>query len=136
MLFRSAQKQEMAEAMLIQAALIDSSAQVYADDDNLKQQLATAVKKGAKASGLDLDAMTLTEGGFVSVKGRKTGDASDAAKGANPASAPTAVAANDAATGPDNDTTSDTGKWALIAAAGGAGLAGVFLFGKAMGKKG
>jgi hypothetical protein len=60
-----AQKQEMAEAMLIQAALIDSSAQVYAEDLNMKQQLASAVRQGAKRSGLDLDTMTLTEDGFV-----------------------------------------------------------------------
>jgi hypothetical protein len=124
-----AQKQEMAEAMLIQAALIDASKDTYAGDPAMMQKLADAVKQGAKKSGLDLNRMTLTEDGFVSNKDRKTGAADDTNKASNPAASETAVAAN--TTGKD-----DTSKWALIAAAGGAGLAGVFLFGKAMGKKG
>jgi hypothetical protein len=124
-----AQKQEMAEAMLIQAALIDAHKETYANDPVMMQKLADAVKQGAKKSGLDLDKMTLTENGFVSVKGRKTGTADDSTKAANPATSETAIAANTTDKGYTN-------KWALIAAAGGAGLAGVFMLGKAMGKKG
>jgi hypothetical protein len=70
-----AQKQEMAEAMLIQAALIDASKQAYTGDPALMQQLSKAVKQGAKASGIDLDSMTLTEQGFAKVDGGKTGAA-------------------------------------------------------------
>jgi hypothetical protein len=132
-----AQKQEMAEAMLIQAALIDSSAEAYANDPAMKQKLADAVRQGAKKTGLDLDAMTLTEDGFVKAKGRKTGAAGDASKAANPNAPTTAIAAN--ATGASEGESGEGGNtlnYALIAAAAGAGLGSVFLFGKAMGKKG
>jgi hypothetical protein len=67
-----AQKQEMAEAMLVQAALIDASKDAYAGDPAMMQKLADAVRQGAKKSGLDLDTMMLTEDGFVPIKGRKT----------------------------------------------------------------
>jgi hypothetical protein len=126
-----AQKQEMAEAMLIQAAMIDAAKDNFANDPAMMKQLATAVKQGAKKSGLDLDTMTLTDEGFAKAKGGKTGAAGDTDKAANPASEPVATAANNAPSGSDKTT-----QYALIAAAGGAGLAGMFLFGKAMGKKG
>jgi hypothetical protein len=80
-----AQKQEMAEAMLIQAALIDASKDIYAGDPAMMQKLGDAVRQGAQKSGLDLDKMTLTEDGFVPVKGRKTGAAADTEKATNPA---------------------------------------------------
>jgi hypothetical protein len=126
-----AQKQEMAEALLVQAVMIDQLKEMYANDPGMTQKLATAVKQGAKASGIDLDKMTLTEQGFAEVNGRKTGAAADTEKATKPATEPTAIAANDT-TKSDPDTIT---KWALIAAAGGAGLAGVFLFGKSMGRK-
>jgi hypothetical protein len=63
-----AQKQEYAEAMLIQAAMIDSSKEVYENDPQMMQQLSAAVAKGAKAMGLDLSKMELTENGFVPAK--------------------------------------------------------------------
>jgi hypothetical protein len=124
-----AQKQEFAEALLIQAGMIALTAEAAVNDPAQLRAVGAAVAKGAKAMGLDLDTMDLTEDGFVPVKERKTGAADSTDKATNPAADPTAVAANDTANG-------DTGKWALIAAAGGAGLAGVFLFGKATGKKG
>jgi hypothetical protein len=126
-----AQKQEMAEAMLIQAAMIDAAKDNFAGDPAMMKQLATAVKQGAKKSGLDLDTMTLTDEGFAKAKGGKTGAAGDTGKATSPTSEPVATAAND--TAPSGDKTT---QYALIAAAGGAGLAGMFLFGKAMGKKG
>jgi hypothetical protein len=61
-----AQKQEMAEALMIQAALIDAAIELAASDNAQLQAVADAVKQGAAASGLDLDAMTLTEEGFIS----------------------------------------------------------------------
>jgi hypothetical protein len=60
-----AQKQEMAEAMLIQAAMIDAAKDNFAGDPAMMKQLATAVKQGAKKSGLDFDTMTLTDEGFA-----------------------------------------------------------------------
>ena len=58
-------KQEMAEAYLVQAALIQASVDVAQTDRTIAKGLPSAVRKGAKASGLDLDAMTLTDEGFV-----------------------------------------------------------------------
>jgi hypothetical protein len=65
-----AQKQEMAENMLLQTALISASKGIYAGDRAMLQKLGTDVKQGAKRAGIDLDAMTLTEDGFVPVKGK------------------------------------------------------------------
>jgi hypothetical protein len=136
-----AQKQEMAEAMLVQAVMIDQFKDTYANDPASKQKLADAVRQGAKKSGLDLDAMTLTEDGFVKAKGRKTGAADDTNKAANPNAPATAIAANatgkgEGESGEGKGEGDNTLNYALIAAAAGAGLGGVFLFGKAMGKKG
>ena len=61
----NAQKQEFAEALLVQTALIDASMEQAAGDAKQKRAIASAVRKGADAMGLDLDAMTLTEDGFV-----------------------------------------------------------------------
>lgn len=60
-----AQKQEFAEALLIQAALIDASVEQAAGNPAQVKAVAKAVRQGAKASGLDLDAFELTEAGFV-----------------------------------------------------------------------
>jgi hypothetical protein len=60
-----AQKQEYAEAMLIQAALISATVDTYKSDPAMMRKVATAIRTGAKASGLDLDAMRLTPAGFV-----------------------------------------------------------------------
>jgi hypothetical protein len=79
-----AQKQEMAEALLIQAAMIDSHKDVYAGDQAMMAKLGDAVRQGAEKSGLDLDKMTLTEDGFAEVKGRKTGAAGSTDKATNP----------------------------------------------------
>jgi hypothetical protein len=127
-----AQKQEMAEAMLVQAALIDASIETYAGDRAMMAKLSSAVKQGAAASGLDLDKMTLTEDGFVPAKPRKRSDASDAGAGEEKA-----LAANDAGSaGGEKDEGLSPTQLAMIAAAGGAGLGAVFLLGKVAGKKG
>ncbi len=59
------QKQELAEALLVQTALVDASMEQAAGDSNQKRAIAAGVRQGAKAMGLDLDAMTLTDNGFV-----------------------------------------------------------------------
>lgn len=58
-------KQEMAEANLVQAALIGAYMEHARGNPALFRQVASAVRKGARASGLNLDAMELTDDGFV-----------------------------------------------------------------------
>lgn len=60
-----AQKQEMAEAMWIQAAMIDSMVDLAKEQPDLMPQLQQSIRQGARASGVDLDAMQLTPRGFV-----------------------------------------------------------------------
>lgn len=60
-----AAKQEYAEAMLVQAAMIDAMMEQFGADSAMASNLAASVRQGAQSSGLDLDAMTLTEQGFV-----------------------------------------------------------------------
>ncbi|WP_310425640.1 DUF6683 family protein [Chamaesiphon sp. VAR_48_metabat_135_sub] len=69
--FKSAtdvQKQELAEAMLIQAALIDSFLNSAKSDPALMAKVKVAITQGAKGMGLDLDRMTLTSQGFEFTK--------------------------------------------------------------------
>ncbi|WP_375404674.1 DUF6683 family protein [uncultured Sphingomonas sp.] len=116
-----AQKQELAEAMLVQAMLV-AAAREQANGDKAKlAEIGRAVEKGATASGFDLRAMTLTEEGFGPA--RKTG-AADPAPGAEPQGL-AATAGEDARPG-----------YGFLAAAGGAGLGAAFLLGKAMARKG
>jgi hypothetical protein len=115
------QKQEYAEALLIQAALIDAAMEKAGNDQTQLKAIAKAVRQGAKATGLDLDAMILTEEGFTLAK--RTG-AIITDEGTQVANAP------------DQSSDQTSPNYALIAAAGGAGLGGMFLLGKAMGRKG
>jgi hypothetical protein len=63
----SAQRQELAEALLIQAALISASAEAAANTTQLRT-VGHAVRQGAKAMGLDLDTMRLGEAGFEAAR--------------------------------------------------------------------
>lgn len=121
----NAGKQAAAEELMALTAIMDATSEQSKSDPALAAQAAKAALQGSRRSGLQLDEMTLTEDGFVPTKGRKR---SDAEKSNGQALA----ASNDT---PSKDGMSNT-QLALIAAAGGAGLAGVFLFGKAMGKRG
>jgi hypothetical protein len=121
-----AQKQEFAEALLVQSALISASMEQMAGDPAQKRAIAAAVRKGARAMKLDLDAMTLTENGFVPAKRGSSVDDRDVPKTPGADAPESALAAND---------DSANINYALIAAAGGAGLGGMFLLGKAMGRK-
>jgi hypothetical protein len=125
-----AQKQAAAEELMALAAILDATSEQAKTDPALAEQAARASLEGSRKSGLDLDKMMLTENGFVPAKGRKRSDASDVVGEGEEK----ALAANDV--GDDKDIGLSATQLALIAAAGGAGLAGVFLFGKAMGKKG
>jgi hypothetical protein len=62
-----AQKQELAEAMLIQAALIAAIVDDAQSDPALLAKVKVAIAQGAKGMGLDLDRMTLTTQGFRSI---------------------------------------------------------------------
>jgi hypothetical protein len=60
----NAQKQEIAEGFLIQAALIDASVTQAKTNPALLPQVQTAIKQGAQTVGIDLDRFTLTDQGF------------------------------------------------------------------------
>lgn len=119
--FTDAEKQEFAEALLVQAALISAAQTEYKDDPAMAKKLAASVRQGARATGIDLDAATLTREGFVAV--RKTGS-----RKAAPGAEPGALAATKGA--------SSRSGYGFLAAAGGAGLGAALLIGKAMARKG
>jgi hypothetical protein len=120
-------KQELSEIFLIQGAILEASLSKWKDDPDMLRKLGVATRQGARKSDVDLDAMTLTERGFV--PSGRTGEADPA-----PDAEPTALAA--ASTAPPATPAAASPPYILIAAAGGAGLGGVFLLGKMMGKKG
>lgn len=60
-----AERQEYAEALMVQAMIIGSVAEVAQGDPALLEQLAQTARKGAKNNGLDLSMMSLTSDGFV-----------------------------------------------------------------------
>lgn len=123
----NAQKQEFAEALLIQTALIDASMEQSLEKSDQLRAVANAVRTGAKAVGLDLYTMTLTNDGFVPAKKGSAVDGDDPVLPSGEAEQQ-ALASN-------TPSTDKTPNYALIAAAGGAGLGGMFLLGKMMGRK-
>lgn len=78
-------KQEMTEAYLVQTALIGSHLEQARGNPAQLRKIGAAVRQGARASGLDLGAMELTDEGFVPAR-------SGAVEGSGPS-----PAANDAA---------------------------------------
>jgi hypothetical protein len=58
------QKQELAEAMILQAVLISATIDSAKADPILMEKVKVAIAQGAKGMGLDLDRMTLTPQGF------------------------------------------------------------------------
>ncbi|MDV3457228.1 DUF6683 family protein [Sphingomonas sp. HF-S4] len=115
-------KQEMAEANLIQAALLGSMMDDAEGNPTKLRQLAAAVRKGARASGLNLDAMDLTDDGFVpGGVGAAEGTSEEqvaAAPEVPPTAEPTAQVAAARNEGEDNTVIY------AVAAAAAAGLAG------------
>jgi len=65
-----AKKQELAEALWVQSALIDASVEQAKRDAAQLRAVGNAVRKGAQAMGLDLDRLDLAPGGFVLAHGR------------------------------------------------------------------
>ena len=119
-------KQEMAEAFLIQAALIDASNDEAAGNPAKVTALAKAVNKGARQVGLDLTKMSLTQDGFVPRSGGRS-DVGDAAGDDGQ------LAANDDGAQAEG---ASMGDYALYAVAGTGLLAGMFALGKGFSKKG
>ena len=61
-----AQRQAYAEALMLQASMLTTAYNHYkSNDPKMLDQLAAAAQQGAKASGIDLSRMTLTQAGFV-----------------------------------------------------------------------
>jgi hypothetical protein len=58
------QKQELAEAMILQTVLISAFVSNAKSDPTLMEKVKVAISQGAKGMGLDLDRMTLTPQGF------------------------------------------------------------------------
>jgi hypothetical protein len=69
-----AQRQEYAEALLLQAMILAELIKAAGDNPEIAAQLPEIARQGAKASGLDLRLMTLTPNGFVPRKGADAGD--------------------------------------------------------------
>jgi hypothetical protein len=120
-------KQEMAEAMLVQAALIEAYVGNAKSDPALMSKVKAAIAQGAKGMGLDLYTMTLTDNGFVPVKRGSAVEDGDIPSLPGDTSSEAELASNTAG--------EITPNYALIAAAGGAGLGGMFLLGKMMGRR-
>lgn len=70
-------KQEMADALLVQAMMIATAKEQARGNPAKLRQVGLAVRQGARASGIDLDAMRLTPEGFVPAR-RKVGAADPA----------------------------------------------------------
>ena len=111
-----AERQEYAEALIVQAVLINTSLEQNAGDPEQMARLAEATKRGAAASGLDLDTMVLTESGFVP---RTGADARDAVDNSNDEEA---LASSDSA--------SDSALYIGLAAMVAAGVGGAYALGK------
>jgi hypothetical protein len=132
-----AQKQEMSDYLLLQTVLISN----VNEEQNVEPAALAKFRKGVKASaaqfGFELDSMDLTNKGFVPAKRRGSSLEEDLAPAPGGEGATDVAAAGTPAASPAASTTADanTPPYVLMAAAGGAGLAGVFLLGKAMGKK-
>ena len=119
-----AQKQEMAEALVIQTMLISASLEMAKGQPAMMPRFKAAVAKGAQEAGLTLSEMTLTDEGFRPVRG------SDASGAPVPGGAkPEALAAAD-------ETSKEGPNYLLLAAAGGAGFVGVYVLGKRAGRRG
>jgi hypothetical protein len=107
--------------------LIESYVANAKSDPALMTKVKAAIAQGAKRMGLDIYTMTLTDNGFVPAKRSSAVDNADLISGSESDEQTLASAM------PSSD--KEAPNYALIAAAGGAGLGGMFLLGKVMGRK-
>ena len=63
-----AQKQQMAEALLLQAALTDAAVTQAKSNPSELRAVTISVKQGTREAGIDLDTINLTNNGFVPIK--------------------------------------------------------------------
>lgn len=124
------EKQEFAEALLVQTALIEASMEQATGDRSQIRAIGNAVRKAARTMGLDLEIMTLTDDGFVLIN--RTGRLDDTDPKQNPA----ADEARDLLATKDSDSEHTDRNYALIAAAGGAGLGAMIMLSRALSKRG
>lgn len=117
-----AEKQQFAEAMIVQGMILDSANDAVRGNPAQMKTLADQAKRGAKEMGLDLSTMVLTSDGFRPRKGGALEVSGNEER----------LAANDGDTSEATPLTT----YAALAAAGGAGVAAIFLLGKAMGRRG
>lgn len=130
-----ATKQELVEAMLIQAVMISGAVDMGKEQPDLMPQVRRSIAQGAGAMGLNLSAMTLTADGFRPRKGSDAGETIEAVADAEPvALAATVPSANSGV--PATASNDNTATYALIVAAGGAGLVAMFMAGRASGRRG
>ena len=117
-----AAKQEMAESLLVQSLLLAGAVEQAKGNRQQLNAVSRAAVQGARGMGVDLQTIRLTEEGFLPAD---QAGAADPKPGARPAELAQAAPARGA----------DRPPYALIAAAGGAGLGGVVLLGRRMGRK-
>lgn len=109
-----ADKQELAESLLIQALLISTAVEQAKGNPDQLRAVGRAAAQGARGMGLDLSTMELTDAGFMPAR---AGAAEPSANGER-------VEVAEAKTG------SSLPSYALIAAVGGAGIGGALLLGR------
>jgi hypothetical protein len=73
-----AQKQEYAEALMVQSLILDSHMEAAGNDPEKLKAISDLVRKGSKQSGIYIDEVVLTDDGFVLASGRRGADASGA----------------------------------------------------------
>ncbi|MEM7688485.1 MAG: DUF6683 family protein [Pseudomonadota bacterium] len=112
------QRQEYAEALLLQATMLSSAFEQWQGNADRLDQLARAARKGAKESGIDLSLMTLTRNGFMPREGAEATDTDASERDAGDIERRAAIE------GDDNST--------ALALAAGAGLGFVLLGGAVM----
>lgn len=114
-----AAKQELAESLLVQAALIDTAVEQAKGDRRRLDAVGAAVAQGAQGMGLDLSTMELTDQGFVPAQRGAAEPAGDGTPRALTGTAPGSAGSP---------------PYGLLAAAGGAGIGGWLVL-RAMGKR-
>jgi hypothetical protein len=127
--FSDAQRQEAAENMIFQAAILDVFLEGSKGNSEQLSQLSSIARQQAISNGLVVDNIILTENGFAPSKSGKRGDAGEAVDGALPGDAGAGQLAS-ASSAPAPSSGMAGGDIALLIAAVSAGAGGIFMIGK------